>query len=99
MKNTITKEDLITKVAEKSSQPKDVVRVVMQHTFNTICDYLAEGKRLELRRFGVFSVKTRRPRIGRNPNSPEKNIQIPASKVAVFKSSIILKKQVQKKDK
>ena len=96
MKNTITQEDLITKVAEKSSQPKDVVRVVIQETFDSICDYLLEGNRLELRRFGVFSVKTRRPRIGRNPNAPEKNIQIPSSKVAVFKSSIILKKMVQK---
>lgn len=96
MKNTITKENLITKVSEKTNQPKDVVRAVIQQTFDSICEYLEEGNRLELRRFGVFSVKERRPRVGRNPNSPQKAIQIPASKVAVFKASVILKKQVKK---
>ena len=47
MKNTITKENLITKVSEKTNQPKDVVRAVIQQTFDSICDYLEEGNRLE----------------------------------------------------
>ena len=96
MKNTITKDNLIERVSKNSKQPKEIVKVVVQSTLDTICEYLNEGNRIELRRFGVFSVKSRKARIGRNPNAPEKNIQIPSSKVAVFKSSIILKKMVQK---
>lgn len=97
MKNTITKDNLIERVSKNSKQPKEIVKVVVQSTLDTICEYLNEGNRIELRRFGVFSVKERKARIGRNPNSPDKPIEIPASKAVAFKASIILKGQVKNK--
>jgi nucleoid DNA-binding protein len=52
-------------------------------------DYIAEavalGKKVELRNFGVFEVKIRRARVGRNPNSPATDVRIPPRAVVKFK--------------
>lgn len=94
-KNTVTKDELVLKVAELSNQPLDIAREVIQQTFVAITTFLVQGRRLELRRFGVFHVRTRRTRIGRNPNQPGTNIPIPEAKVPGFKPSIIMKKLVK----
>ena len=60
-----------------------------------IADCLASGDKVQLVGFGAFEVKSRAARIGRNPKTKE-TIQIPASKVPVFKPGKALKDAVSK---
>ena len=50
-----------------------------------ISDAVAQGKKVELRNFGVFEVKVRKARVGRNPNAPETDVPIPERAVVKFK--------------
>jgi nucleoid DNA-binding protein len=62
---------------------QDVLKVV-QKTLDYISDAVTSGKKVELRNFGVFEVKIRKARIGRNPNAPETDVPIPARAVVKF---------------
>ncbi len=96
MSNTITKKELIDRVAHMIKQDPALIRDTVQAILDAISEYLVEGRRIELRNFGVFSVKRRRPRIGRNPNQPERDIKIPALMVPTFKAGKLLKQRVRK---
>lgn len=52
--------------------------------FNQIVQRLADGGRVELRGFGAFSTRERKPRMGRNPRTGE-SVQVPAKRVPYFK--------------
>ena len=54
---TITKRELVNRIAEDMNQTKVVVRDVLQRFLNEIIDELAQGNRLEFREFGVFEVR------------------------------------------
>jgi len=58
---------------------------VIQKTLDYISAALAQGKKVELRNFGVFEVKVRKARVGRNPNAPETDVPIPQRAVVKFK--------------
>jgi integration host factor subunit beta len=70
------------------------VAAIVQATLDAICDSLAEGQRLEIRNFGVFEVKCRDARIGRNPRTGEE-VPIAEKRVATFKPGKALKELVQ----
>ncbi len=55
---------------------------------------LAKGENVELRNFGVFEVRERKQRIGRNPNKPEQVVTIPSRRVVKFKPGKVMKQQV-----
>ncbi len=57
----------------------------MQKTLDYISEAVAKGETVELRNFGVFEVKVRKARIGRNPNKPETDVPIPERAVVKFK--------------
>lgn len=59
---------------------------VVQKTLDGITLALARGQKVELRNFGVFEVKVRKARIGRNPNAPSTDVPIPARSVVKFKA-------------
>jgi nucleoid DNA-binding protein len=59
-----------------------------------VLESLERGETVELRNFGVFKVKNRRGRIGRNPRTGEE-VQVPEKKVVVFKPGLILKQKVK----
>jgi nucleoid DNA-binding protein len=59
---------------------------VVQRTLDAITRALASGQKVELRNFGVFEVKVRKARIGRNPNAPSTDVPIPARSVVKFKA-------------
>ena len=91
----MNKSELTAVVAEKSGiQKKDAERVVAA-IFETITAELMKGIKVQLSGFGVFEVKERKARVGRNPSTKEA-IQIPASKAPVFKPSKTLKEMVEK---
>jgi len=96
MSKTITKKELVERVAQMLGQDAPAIRDTVQALLDAISEYLVEGRRIELRNFGVFSVKRRRPRVGRNPNEPETDIKIPAILVPTFKAGKLLKQRVRK---
>jgi len=81
----MTKRDIVIRISEETGQPQQQVLVVVQRTLDLISEVLAARKTVELRNFGVFEVKLRKARIGRNPNQPEKNVAIPERAVVKFK--------------
>ena len=91
----MNKTELIAAVAEKAGLTKKDAERVINATLDTIAGAMAEGKRVQLSGFGIFEVKTREARTGRNPRTKE-TIQIPASKAPVFKASSALKAAVDK---
>lgn len=70
------------------------VKKVVQRTLDVVIESLERGETVELRNFGVFKVKNRRGRIGRNPRTGEE-VQVPEKRVVVFKPGLILKSKVK----
>ena len=91
----MTKKDIVMKIAEETGLKQIDVKLVVQKTLDNITGALAAGKTIELRNFGVFKVKTRKPRIGRNPKTGVE-VSIPERRVVTFKSGMIMKKRVVK---
>ncbi|MCS1407889.1 MAG: Integration host factor subunit beta [Verrucomicrobia subdivision 3 bacterium] len=81
----MTKRDLVIRICNETKLKPQVVQKVVQKTLDHICDAVIEGKTVELRNFGVFGVKRRKPRVGRNPNAPETDVKIPERSIVKFK--------------
>jgi len=90
----MTKKDIVLKIAEEASIKQVDVKKVVQMALDIITESLAGGKTIELRNFGVFKVKSRKSRIGRNPKTGT-TVSIPERKVVVFKAGMIMKKKVK----
>ena len=91
----MNKAELISAVAEKAGLSKKDTEIVINATLDAIAASLQEGDKVQLVGFGSFEVKKRAERVGRNPKTKEA-IQIPASKVPVFKAGKALKDAVAK---
>jgi nucleoid DNA-binding protein len=83
---TLTKRDLVVRISNETGLVQQQVLEVVQKTLDYIADSLANGEKVELRNFGVFEVKVRKARIGRNPNAPETDVPIPQRAVVKFKA-------------
>jgi len=83
---TLTKRDLVIRISEETGLIQTQVFEVVQKTLNYITEALAKGDKVELRNFGVFDVKIRKARVGRNPNKPETAVPIPARAQVKFKA-------------
>lgn len=90
----MTKKDIVMKVSNDTNVAQIDVKKVVQKTLDAIVDSLERGETVELRNFGVFKVKSRRGRIGRNPRTGQE-VQVPEKKVVVFKPGLILKSKVK----
>ena len=90
---TMTKRELVINVSNKLGVTQSEVAKVIETTFETISEALAEGKRWELRDFGVFEVKTRASRIGRNPRTGDQ-VPVPARRVVTFRPGKKMKEVV-----
>ena len=88
---TMTKRDLVIRIAEETGLIQQDVFAVIQKTLDYITATLAKGENVEFRNFGVFEVRQRKARIGRNPNKPLNVVTIPARKVVKFKPGKIMK--------
>ena len=89
----MNKNELINAVAERANITKKDAEIAVSATFEAITDALCEGEKIPLVGFGSFEVKKREARIGRNPKTKE-TIEIPATKVPVFKAGKLLKDSV-----
>ena len=81
----MTKRDLVMRIAEETNLIQSDVYTVIQKSLDYIVEALEQGENVEFRNFGVFEVRERKQRIGRNPNKPENVVTIPARKVVKFK--------------
>ena len=89
----MNKAELIHAVAEKAALSKKDSEAAVNAALEAIAAALTEGEKVQLVGFGSFEVKKREARLGRNPKTKEE-IQIPASKVPVFKAGKALKDAV-----
>ena len=93
---TLTKRDLVTRICEETGQLQPQVFDVVQKILDYITEALAAGGKIEFRNFGVFEVKIRKSRVGRNPNKPETDVPIPAHAIVKFKAGKEMRSQVLK---
>lgn len=91
----MNKTELIAAAAEKAGVSKKDAERVLNAAIDTVTAELAEGGRVQLSGFGIFEVKERQARVGRNPRTKEA-IEIPATRQPVFKASKALKDTVGK---
>ena len=82
---TLTKRDLVSHIVEETGLGSQDVFNVVQKTLDHIAASLAKGDKVELRNFGVFVVRVRKARVGRNPNAPESDVPIPERCIVKFK--------------
>ena len=90
---TITKKELVNRIAEQTSQTKVVVKEILQNFLEEIVEELAVGNRLEFREFGVFEVRERAARKAQNPRTLEK-VFVPAKRVVKFKVGRSMRERV-----
>ena len=85
------------KPAEPERVPTQLeVLAIIQKLLDHLSKALAEKKKIELRNFGVFEVKIRKARVGRNPNKPDVDVPIPQRAVVKFKAGKEMRESVRK---
>lgn len=81
----MTKSVLIEKVSEKiEGLTRSQTEIVVDTVFDSIKKALMSGEKIEIRGFGNFRLKTRKPRKARNPKTGE-SVDVPEKKVLFFK--------------
>jgi len=90
---TITKKELVNRIADQTGQTKVVVKDILQRFLDEIIDELSHGNRLEFREFGVFEVRERAARRAQNPRTLEK-VAVPAKRVVKFKVGRLMRERV-----
>ena len=89
----MNKTELIASVANAAGVTRKDAERIVNATFDTIAAQMAAGERVQVSGFGIFETKQRQARVGRNPLTKEA-IEIPASRVPVFKAGKALKDKV-----
>ena len=93
---TLTKRDLVVRISGENNLGQQKVFETIQKTLDYIAGALANGDKVELRNFGVFEVKVRKARVGRNPNKPGTDRPIPARVMVKFKAGKEMRTEVLK---
>jgi len=93
---TLTKREIAAQITEETGMMRTQVLDVMQRTLDCIAGSLAKGNRVELRNFGIFQVKVRKGRVGRNPKRPEIDVPIAAHTIVKFKAGKEMRAEVLK---
>lgn len=90
----MTKKDIVLKITDATGIKQVDVKTIVQKTFDVIIDSLTRGEKVELRNFGVFKIKERKARSGRNPRTGE-SVPVPPRKVVVFKPGLEMKQKIK----
>ena len=91
---TITKKELIDRIADVSGIKRVIVKRVAQSFLDEVVIELGRGNRLEFRDFGVFECKQRAARIAQNPKTMER-VPVPAKRTVKFKVGRLMKAKMQ----
>ena len=92
----MNKTELVAALTEKAGFSKKDAEKALNAFVDVITDALVAGEKVQIVGFGSFEVKDRPERVARNPQKPEEEITIPASKAPVFKAGKSLKDAVNK---
>ena len=90
----MTKKDIVIKISSETGLKQLDVKRVVQKSLDTIVASLAQGDTVELRNFGIFKIKSRKGRTGRNPRTGEK-VPVPPRRVVVFKPGLLMKRDIR----
>lgn len=90
----MTKKDIVLKITDTTGIKQIDVKKIVQLTFDVVIEALERGEKIELRNFGVFKLKTRRARLGRNPRTGE-SVPVPSRRVVVFKPGLEMKQKIK----
>ena len=91
----MNKTELIAAVSQAAGLTKKDTERVINAAIDAITASLVAGEKVQLSGFGTFEVKDREARIGRNPHTKE-SIEIPATRIPVFKPSKALRDIIAK---
>ena len=89
----MTKNEIVLHMARELKMRQMDIKRIVQMTLDSIIDVLAAEQRLELRNFGVFEVKSRRPRKARNPRTGA-TVMVPARYAVTFKPGKMMEEKV-----
>jgi integration host factor subunit alpha len=90
---TLTKKDLMDLRYEQTGLTKKECVSAVESTFEIIKDELEKGNPVKISGFGQWTVKSKKERNGRNPQTGDR-MTIDARKVVTFKSSPVLRKEL-----
>ncbi|HXE54434.1 MAG TPA: HU family DNA-binding protein, partial [Tepidisphaeraceae bacterium] len=90
---TITKKELIDRIADNSGARRVQVKRVVQQFLDEIVSELGKGNRLEFRDFGVFETKIRKARKAQNPKTLEP-VSVPEKRTVKFKVGRLMKQKL-----
>jgi integration host factor subunit beta len=93
---TITKKELVDKIAEKTGVAQSTVKPIVQQFLDEITKELTKSNRLEFRDFGIFEVKERAARTAQNPKTLEP-VEIPAKRKVKFKMGRVMREGMNSK--
>jgi len=86
MRINLTKKDLINSIYMQIGFSKKISENLLEDTMQTIIENLKKNKKLKISKFGTFSIRNKKSRIGRNPLTKEKKI-ISSRNVVLFRPS------------
>ncbi len=86
----MTKADLIEEVSRLAELTRKDSEVIVETIFDSVVRSLRVGDKIEIRGFGSFRTRQRKPRVGRNPKTGDR-VEVPAKKIPFFKPSKELK--------
>ena len=92
----MNKSDLIEVIGKKlpNLAARDV-EVIVNTIFDGMTDALTKGNRIEIRGFGSFEVRVRKPRVGRNPKTGA-SVNVEQRRVPFFKAGRELREKVDR---
>ena len=90
---TITKKELIDRIAERTQAKRVTVKSIIQAFLDEVTRELCENNRLEFRDFGVFETRTRAARVAQNPKTLER-VDVPAKRTVKFKMGRLMRENL-----
>jgi integration host factor subunit beta len=90
----VTKKEIVKQISDRIGLTQLKTKEIVQQTFDAIVETLLSERRIELRNFGVFEVKERKPRKARNPRTGEK-VDVPSKFVVTFKPGKEMEEKVR----
>jgi nucleoid DNA-binding protein len=92
----VTKKDITRSIASETGMKYADVQNVVQKFLDSVVETLAEGEKIEFRRFGIFELVVAKEKVGRNPKKPQDAVVIPEHVKVRFRTSESLAKKVLK---
>jgi integration host factor subunit beta len=90
---TVTKKELIDRIAKDTQAKRVTVKRIIQTFLDTMTAELMKGNRLEFRDFGVFETRNRASRVAQNPKTLQR-VDVPAKRTVKFKMGRLMKERM-----